>query len=344
MQSPELALELRAARPLASAELRQQVRALAAERTPPRRSFVLPPLRRVALVAIPALLAVAIGGALVEGIANSGSPQRQQLSNLSHGSGAQGANQLEAPVFGAPVAGQLNGPAVRSAGQLSQAIPTLPGRLQQYGAFLRVQVENVTALSDATKRALRFAQLLGGYVAYVRYTTPAHGGGAAALIVRVPVDRVQDAIQEYSSLGTILAQNVSLLDVTKQVEEQAKEIARLEAEIARLEAGTITAAVRARIAADGARLAYLRKHKAATVARAELARIALQLTTKPKHAVATSRFQRTLSGAGGVLLREAELVLYALIVAGPLLLLGAAAIGAGRFTQRRRESQLLERS
>jgi hypothetical protein len=336
MQSPELALELRAARPVASAELRQQVRALAAERTPPRGRLVLPPLRRAALVAIPVVLAVAIGGALVKGIANSGSsPQQQLATTIQHGSNQGGSSDK----FGPP-----NVPNVRGAGQLPEAIPTIPGRLQQYGAFLRVQVENVTALSDATKRALRFAQLLGGYVAYVRYTTPVQGGGAAALIVRVPVDRVQDAIQEYSSLGTILAQNVSLLDVTKRVEEQAKEIARLEAEIARLEAGRIIPAVRARIEADGARLAYLRKHQAATVARAQLARIALELTTKPKHAVVTSRFQRTMSAAGGVLLREAELMLYALIVAGPLLVLGAAAIGGGRFTQRRRVSRLLERS
>jgi hypothetical protein len=342
MQSPELALELRAARPVASAELRQQVRALAAERTPPRRGFVLPPLRRAALVAISVLLAVAIGGALVEGIANSGSAPGPDLASTLHSSGAQGSATDN--FNGPPISGKPNLQNLQARRQFSQAIPTLPGRLQQYGAFLRVQVENVAALSDATKRALRFAQLLGGYVAYVRYTTPVGGGGAAALIVRVPVDRVQDAIQEYSSLGTILAQNVSLLDVTKQVEEQAKEIARLEAEIARLEAGTITAAVRARIEADGARLAYLTKHKAATVARAELARIALELTTKPKHAVATSRFQRTMSAAGGVLLREAELMLYALIVAGPLLLLGAAAIGGGRFTQRRRVSRLLERS
>jgi hypothetical protein len=301
----------------------------------------LPPLRRVALVALPVLLAVAIGGALVEGIANSGSSPRQQLAfTIQHGSSQGSATKN----LKSSIAGQPNGPAVRAAAQPPEAIPTLPGRLQQYGAFLRVQVGNVAALSDATKQALRFAQLLGGYVAYVRYSTPVGGGGAAALIVRVPVDRVQDAIQEYSSLGTILAQNVSLLDVTKQVEEQAKEIARLEAEIARLEAGTITPAVRARIEADGARLAYLRKHQAATVARAQLARIALELTTKPKHAAVTSRFQRTMSAAGGVLLREAELVLYALIVAGPLLVLGAAAIGGGRFTQRRRVSRLLERS
>jgi hypothetical protein len=46
-----------------------------------------------------------------------------------------------------------------------------------------------------------------------------------------------------------------------------------------------------------------------------------------------------MSDAGGVLLREAEILLYVLIVAGPLLLLGGAIIAAGRMRDRR----LLER-
>jgi hypothetical protein len=42
-----------------------------------------------------------------------------------------------------------------------------------------------------------------------------------------------------------------------------------------------------------------------------------------------------MSDAGSVLLREAEFLLYALIVAGPLLLLGTALIGAARLRDRR---------
>ena len=42
-----------------------------------------------------------------------------------------------------------------------------------------------------------------------------------------------------------------------------------------------------------------------------------------------------MSDAGGVLLREAEILAYALIVAGPLLLVGAAFIAAGRLRDRR---------
>jgi len=183
---------------------------------------------------------------------------------------------------------------------------------------------------------MRFARLVGGYVAYVRYANPAHGRGAASLIVRVPIDRVQDVIAEYSSLGTILAQHVSVVDVTNAVEEETREIARLKTAIARLEAGGVTPTEEYRLRELQARLAYLTKHKAATVRRAQLARVVLELTTKPKQAAApASRFDRTMSDAGGVLLREAEILLYALIVTGPLLLLGTALIGAGRLRDRR---------
>ncbi|HEX6490237.1 MAG TPA: DUF4349 domain-containing protein [Gaiellaceae bacterium] len=342
MRSPELAHALRSARPVASDELRQQVLALAAERTPSRRGLVLAPPRRAALVAIAALLAVAVGGALLEGIVHSGAPTANRHGPVAFRSVSGGSKASAVPLLRA-ASPERSIAHARSPSAFQEGVPTLPGRLQQYGAYLRVQVRDVAALSDATKRAIRFARLLGGYVAYVRYATPAQGG-AAALIVRVPVDRVQDALQEYSSLGTILAQNLSLLDVTDQVLEQAKEIARLRTEIARLEAGPITPVARARIEADGARLAYLTKRRAATVARAQLARVALELTTRPRHAAPASRFNRTLSGAGGVLLREAELLLYALIVAGPLLVLAGAGIGAARFVERRRESQLLARS
>jgi len=224
------------------------------------------------------------------------------------------------------------------------ALPKSTSRLQQYGAFMRLQVKDLDALSDTTKRAMRFARVVGGYVAYVRYSSPAHGQGSAALIVRVPIDRVQDVIEEYSNLGTILSQKVSVVDVTKAVEEESREIARLQFLIARLEAGGVTPAERYRLNEAKARLDYLTKHKAATVRRAQFARVTLELTTKPKHAAAAGRFDRTMSDAGGILVREAEVLLYALIVAGPLLLVGLGAVAFGRMQRRRFEDRVLERT
>jgi Domain of unknown function (DUF4349) len=344
MLSPELATELRAARPSASPELRERVLAVAARQEPRRpHRFTLPPLRRVALVAAPALVAVAVGGALVYGLIHSGKSTQNAAPVVRTGAG------------GSSVAGQLNAPrpprvvgkdqALTGKQPFSTALPNTTSRLQQYGAFMRLQVKDLDALSDTTKRAMRFARLVGGYVAYVRYSSPAHGQGSAALIVRVPIDRVQDVIEEYSNLGTIRSQKVSVVDVTKAVEEESREIARLQLLIARLEAGGVTPAERYRLSEAKARLDYLTKHKAATVRRAQFARVTLELTTKPKHAAAAAgRFDRTMSDAGGILVREAEILLYALIVAGPLLLVGLGAVAFGRMQRRRFEDRVLERT
>jgi len=326
MQSPELAMELRSARPVASPALRERVRAVTAKPSPERRRFAFP-FKRAVLVAAPAALALAVGGALVHGLVNSGSRPRVIA-------GASAVTKTAPGVLGA-----------RSAPAHLGAIPSSGGRLQQYAASLSVQVKDLAALSDATKHAMRVARLLGGYVASVEYSAPHDGRGGASIVVRVPIDRVQDAVDEYSALGTILAQHVSIVDVTKVVEEQAREIARLRADIARLEAGGVTPAERPQLDADKARLDYLIKRKAATVRRAQLARVSLELTTKPKQSAAPAgRFDRTLSDAGGVLLREAEILAYALIVAGPLLLIGAVGILAARSQRRRLERRLLEPS
>jgi hypothetical protein len=341
MLSPELAAELRAARPIASANLRTRVLDVAAREEPPRHRFSLPPLRRLALVAVPAVLAIAVGGALVHGLVSAGS-----RSNRSVARQQSGAKTPQLKVRG-PAIPTPAGPQTSTLDKSFRAVvPNATGRLQTYGAYMRLQVKNLEGLSDATKRAMHFARLVGGYVAYVRYTNPSHGQGAASVIVRVPIDRVQDVIEEYSSLGTILAQRISVVDVTKAVEEEAREIARLRTAIAKIEAGGVTPSEEYRLQALQARLAYLTKHRAATVRRAQLARVALELTTNRKRSegVATSRFDRTMSDAGGVLLREAEILLYALIVAGPLLLLGLAAVAFGRMQRRRFEDRVLERT
>src|SRR3954469_23384485 len=193
MLSPELALELRAARPVASPELRKRVLEVAAReqlRREPR--FKLPPLRRGLLIAVPAVLVLGFGFAVVHG--------------FTHGKGKQAV--VGAAIQSAGV-GVRTTPGAKSAPKdFRDVVSPTRSRLQQYGASMQIQVENLDALSDATKRAMRFARLVGGYVAYVRYSSPIPDRGSAELIVRVPIDRVQDAIAEYSSLGTIRSQKV----------------------------------------------------------------------------------------------------------------------------------------
>ena len=77
---------------------------------------------------------------------------------------------------------------------------------------------------------------------------------------------------------------------------------------------------------------------------ASLARIVLTLTTPQQQAAAPGRLRRTLDDAGGVLLRELQFLLYALVVAGPLLLIGGAGLATARAARKRSDRRLLERA
>ena len=206
-------------------------------------------------------------------------------------------------------------------------------RLQRYQATMRLRVKDVDDLSSAAKRAMNLAHGLGGYVASVQYATRSKGGGAT-LVLRVPVSKVQTALTRLASLGTILQQHTGILDVTRRVDRESRQIAQLEREL--------DSASPAEAAAIRAKLATLRAKHARLLKSARLARITLGLTTPAKHAAATpSRFDRTLDDAGSVLLRELEILLYALVVAGPLLLLGGVALLTGRRVRRRTDERLL---
>jgi hypothetical protein len=81
------------------------------------------------------------------------------------------------------------------------------------------------------------------------------------------------------------------------------------------------------------------------VKRAQMASVALAMVVEKKQAAAPAgRFHRTVDDAGSVLVRELEILVYALVVAGPLLAIGGAAILAGRSVRRRSDRRLLERS
>jgi hypothetical protein len=327
----KLAEELRASRPVAPAALRAEVRAL--EPPGPRWTFRWPS-RRVVLALAGAALLASFVAAGVTGLAGS-SKKQDTLAAVKppprSGTGGEAGIELRSLPSEALKAAVPFGSAARSA-DLAPAT----GRLQRYHATLRLRVKDVEAMSTAAKRAMNLAHGLGGYVASVQYATRSKGGGAT-LVLRVPVGNVQTALTELASLGTILQQHTGILDVTRRVDREALQIAQLERQLAHAspsEAPIIRA-----------KLATLRVKHARLLKSARLARITLALTTPAKRAAAApSRFDRTLDDAGSVLLRELEILLYAIVVAGPLLLLGAAGIAAVRAQRRRSDARLLERA
>ena len=316
--------ELRAARPRVSAELRARIEALA---PPPRRTF--PSLRRLAPVVALGVLAVSLGVAGAIGLSHSG---KQAGKAEAPQAGSSRATTTE--VFGANATRATPTP---NAKVLKSAVIPLPDRLQQYDATLGLRVKDVDALSAATKRAMTVSRALGGYVASVDYSTRGGQRGGALLVLRVPITEVQTALGELTSLGTILRQQTAVQDVTRRATRESKQIAKLEQQLET--AGPEEAAV------IEARLKALRAKHARLLRSARLAKISLGLTTPaPAAAAPRSRLDRTLDDAGSVLARELQILLYALIVAGPLLLLGGLAVLTARTQRIRSDRRLLERS
>ena len=313
----KLAAELRAARPVAPPALRQRVRALEPRR---RRELALNlPWRRLVPAVGLAVLAVAVGIAGVAG--------------LVHGSRAPTKRALSAPA----VKGSFPQRSVGVHSEFDAATLAAPGpsgtRLQQYDASLRVRVQNQDELSKRTQDAMRLARRLGGYVAWANYSTPSNRGDSE-LQLQIPITRVQAAIAAFSGYGTLLGQRIRLKDLQARTDNLAARIQRLRERIARLNDPR-----------DRARLAQLLSARSATVKRAHTASVALTMVVGRKSAAAPpSRFHRTIDDAGSVLVRELEILLYALVVAGPLLAIGGAAILASRSVRRRSDERLLERS
>jgi Domain of unknown function (DUF4349) len=315
----KLAEELRAARPVVPEALRQRVRALEPQ---PRRGFELNVRwRRLAPAVAIAGLAAAVGVAGVLGIVHgASSPGREALAP------AQVQKQRA-----------LGRAVPRAKGVFHEAALAAPrpssDRLQQYDASLRVQVANQEELSTRTQEAIRLARRLGGYVAWANYSTPGKSGDSE-LQLQIPIGRVQAAIAAFSGYGTLIGQRIRLKDLQQRADNLAIRIQRLRVRIARLNDPR-----------DRARLAQLLRARSSTVKRAQMASVALAMVVGPKPAAApASRFDRTLDDAGSVLVRELEILLYALVVAGPLLAIGGAGLLASRAVRRRSDERLLERS
>jgi hypothetical protein len=216
---------------------------------------------------------------------------------------------------------------------LSDGLKPSPVRLQQYDAWLRVRVHDQGELSRRTQQALRLTRRLGGYVAWGNFSTPTDRGDSE-LQLRIPIGKVQAAIAAFAGYGTLTGQRIRLKDLQQRADSLALRIQRLRARVARLNDPR-----------DRARLAQLLRARSSTVKRARMASIALTMVVGKKAAAPPpSRFHRTLDDAGSVLLRELEILLYALVVAGPLLAIGVAGILAGRSVRRRSDERLLERS
>ncbi len=354
--SETLLEEIRATKPAAPSDLRERVRALAAQepaRTPFLSRFE---WGRLVLV-VPAALVVAVVAAGVIGLTRddvvNGDGGDAALSSVAS---EEAVGSTTTPAFEGfdrqrEALQRLAAPPASANADSGAAIAPVPGQLQRYEAELRLRVDDVEALSSATKRAQRIALQLGGTVASLQYDAPAEGVGAAQVTLRVPTARVQSAMAQLSQLGTILGQRYGIEDLQVQADTLQTQIEQTQRRIAeiltQLESPTVSSVNRtilqSRLSASRQKLSGLREGLRGTNAEARTATIYLSLTTEEIEPTAVGGTSR-LDNVKDVLAWEAIALLYALVVAGPFLLLGLLVWLARRLRRRQVETRLLEQN
>ena len=306
MSEASYLVELREAAPQAPEALRELVRTMPrAERH--RRVAVRPALVAAAAIA----LAIALAGTVIGGMTGSGNKR----SSVSQADLAQGAPRTLAPQRGAYQAQPQD--TRQFAPQLSAK-----SRLQKQEVAMRLRVDD---LSGSTQSAVRTTRRLGGFVAGANYMTSSDAGNSR-LALRVPVANLQKAIATFTQLGTILSQHISVADLQGGLD-------RLDARIAK-----------ARHAGHDRTVKRLERRRDALIREGTYAHVSIQLTTAKPAAknVVPGRFDRFLDTSGDILGKEAIAVLYALVVAGPFVLIAALLFFGERTRRRRSDHRLLE--
>ena len=343
----DLTTQLRAARPVAPPELRERVRSIAVQEDSQRAALPFGRIRiprlRFAVVPVAAAL-VLVSSAVVFGLARSGSHEAVR-TDPDGATNTVGKSAESAPgsTGYAPMRGAL------APAPTDQSLSIGPDqRAQRVAATLTVEVRNSNAVSDASQEALDLTRSLGGHIVSASVATGDEG--AASLTVRVPVDKVQEAIVGLSALGKITSQKVTVDDLQEGLDQLERRAASVRKQIvritARLESEDLDAETRslleARRQALRSELRQLRQGVASTKDEASMATIQLAIVTPGASGVVPvpSRFDRTIHESLNILLWEAVVALAALVVVAPFAL-AVLAVWLGRRLYRRQEEQLL---
>jgi hypothetical protein len=279
------------------------------------------------------VLAVVVA-AVVHGVLNSGAKHETALKYVSGGA-TRHANPLQ-----------------KTFAPQDQVLSPVPGRHQDYDAWIRLRVKDLDALTDRTNEAMQVVRSYGGYVASVNQTTTAGAPGQADLVLRIPVGHVEEALIRLTGLGTVLDRRVSIVDLEQALRRERQRILRLKVSIARMveqlkQSLPADVRVRLQLLLEQARsdLAQATRANTATLREAAMARVSLTLTTQqaatPVHKGGTGRFERAARDAGSFLAQAGAVVLFLLIVLSPVLVLVAAVVIGLRAYRKREERRLL---
>ena len=330
MSQRDLARPLRDARPAAPPELRERVRLVAAQATPPRRHVVT--WRRALAVAVP--VAAAAAAAVVVTWPTHNPPRQRALAPLQVQHGATAAASPPVLRKAAPS---------HAATDIAPAVPSNPHRVQRYNATLTLRVKNSAAVSSASKRAVAIAHALGGYELRVNVDA-ARSSGAADLVLRVPRTHVQEAVRRLTALGTILHENVQVQDLQGGIDTTERKIARLQHRLTLLRAQPQDTKTEQQIASLTAQVERLQRNRAATIRAARFATVDVQLEAPSKTAaVAPQRHHGPLHGLGVAFRWLGIGAVYAAAIGGVVAAVALLVWLAVRAVRRRREDALLSR-
>ncbi len=357
--------ELRSGEATASPELRERVRAIARrEPEPPAaRLRARLPRRRLTLVLVPAcaLIAAAVGVGVFTSGGGGGQEQNavQLQPNFDRLSPPPKPASLVPHAHSLPIIKKTNtGQAAAGLNAFSQSakggftdVPPSGSRAQYYAVDLTLRVSD---LSDTTKHAINLTRGWGGYVVSLDSGAD-RKAGTAYIVVRIPIAKVQSALAKLSGLGTILANHVSIQDVQVQLNKRFSRMQALRVQITKLRGNLTDPSLtqsqkdffNAAIAQRQGALANLQTLQQAQQTKASFATVALDLETKKAAVVGPpgkpSQIGRALHNIGRVLVVEAEVLLYVLLIGAPFAVLAALLWMSRRGWRRRSEDQLLAR-
>ena len=328
--------ELRGVSPRASREVREHVRTL---RAPERqRSLGWRPV----LVVVP--LALALVGAIVLGGGNDRSSDQA----------VDGSSTALEAIQEAPSDAKAEDAAGSARETLSETLgaPALSdtARAQEWDVSLELAVRDNRRLSDASAEAIRTTRSLGGFVVSSNVATEGPAG-RADLVLRIPQRRVQEAIEQFSALGTITGQQVTVQDRQADLDRLARRIDALRVQLAEVRAqlaqGGLSEADRLRLELRRQRLQgeLNQQTRQRTGVANEVALSEFSLTIQTRRAAATagdSRIDGAVGDAVEVLSVAAAVGLFLLIVLAPLALIAALVLLARRSYRRRDEKRLLD--
>ncbi len=347
--SEPLLNEIRATKPEAPSALRERVRALSVQE--PAREPLLDRVRftwgwrRLVLIA-PAALVLAVVSAGVIGLTRDDDLRGDQVT-ASAGSDAAGTVTTEAFESSPPTQRELLPAPANEDAEADSGVGPTPGQLQRFEAELGLRVDDVNALSDATKSAQRIALEHGGTVASLQYDAPSQGVGAAQITLRIPTARIQSALAQLAQLGTIVGQRYGIQDLQQQSDSLQTQIEQVQRQIAQIQAqlghpnlsDENRIVLQSRLTNARQKLTSLREAARTTRAEGATSTVYLSLTTEEIQATPVGGSR--LDDVKDVLAWEGIVLLYFLVIAGPFIVLGFLIWLALRLRRRQVEARLL---